>query len=296
MRRLAAAAILLAGVCECFGGRVSVVTWNLQWFPGQKPTSTALLRATQMSGAKDGLIKLSPDIFCAQEVRNWEAFDELVSVVPRLAPLVVSTHRDERSGGALSIQQIAIASKLPAVGAWSEVFRTSEDAPPRGFAFAAIELGEKGVLLVYSVHLKSNIGNGTENTAKREEAARQIVDHAGRMAQDYPRAIGTVVCGDFNTSPGEGVDPHENTFGIFLAAGFHWPWARVPREARVTHHGGGKYPPATFDHFLFRGEARVASCRAIELDGVSDHRPVELVLEWDDMPSGRSVGGSPLAR
>jgi hypothetical protein len=94
------------------------------------------------------------------------------------------------SSGPLSIQQIAIASKWQAESAWSESFKRSPITPPRGFSFAAIPRGET-MLLVYSVHFKSNRGEATGNIGKREEAARQLLDVAsfvftGNVLEDLP--------------------------------------------------------------------------------------------------------------
>jgi hypothetical protein len=75
------------------------------------------------------------------------------------------------ASGPLSIQQIAIASRWPPESAWSESLKQSTATPPRGFSFAAIRRGET-MLLVYSVHLKSNRGELQIDIAKREEAAR----------------------------------------------------------------------------------------------------------------------------
>jgi endonuclease/exonuclease/phosphatase family metal-dependent hydrolase len=50
---------------------VSIVTWNLEWFPGGKPTSSEAERIVHMSAAKDALLDLHADILCLQEVRDW---------------------------------------------------------------------------------------------------------------------------------------------------------------------------------------------------------------------------------
>ncbi len=173
--------VLLLVAQASLAGQTSIVTWNLKWFPGGGPTSTPAQRAVHMSAAKDALIGMSPDVFCAQEIRNWDVFAELTSIKPKLVPEVVSSYRDSPEGGALSIQQIGVATRLPAIGAWSEAFRLAEDSPPRGFSFVAVQLEDGRRLLVYSVHLKSNRGDLPENIARREEAAEQIVAHAAKM-------------------------------------------------------------------------------------------------------------------
>ena len=125
------------------------------------------------------MIDLRADILCFQEVRDWDTVAELVSILPGLQPLVVSRFREMGASGPLSIQQIAMASRWPAESAWSESFKPSPATPPRGFSFAAIRQGET-VLLVYSVHFKSNRGELQIDIAKREEAARQLIAHTRR--------------------------------------------------------------------------------------------------------------------
>jgi endonuclease/exonuclease/phosphatase family metal-dependent hydrolase len=259
--------------------QVTIVTWNMKWFPGGDKTSTPAERIVHMSAAKDALMDVSPDIICAQEIRNWDVFAELASIRPDLVPNVVSDYRDSPEGGALSIQQIGIASRLPAIGAWSEAFRLAEDSPPRGFSFIALQLDDGRRLLVYSVHLKSNRGDLPENMARREEAAEQIVAHAAKMEAAYQPVAAIVICGDFNTDPSDEKFKEEKTFRIFEDAGFKWPWSGTPLAKRVTLPADGRFSDACFDGFVVKGDMRVVSCEVLPIDGVSDHRPVSLVLE-----------------
>ena len=176
--------ILLAILQDAGGEFIRVVTWNLEWFPGGKPNSSQAERLVHMSAAKDALIDLRPDILCLQEVREWNSVKELVSILPDFQPLVVSRFRQMGTAGPLSVQQLAIASNRPAEAAWAEPFKPSPATPPRGFSFAAIRHGGT-VLLIYSVHFKSNLGDGTLNVAKREEAARQLLAHIVEMEDAY---------------------------------------------------------------------------------------------------------------
>ena len=65
------------------------------------------------------------------------------------------------------------------------------------------------MLLVYSVHFKSNRGELQIDIAKREEAARQLIAHAAEMERLYSTdaKVVTVIAGDFDadpTDPGRG--------------------------------------------------------------------------------------------
>jgi endonuclease/exonuclease/phosphatase family metal-dependent hydrolase len=193
---------LVLALCRALAGAetVTIVTWNLNWFPGGSPTSSEAERLIHMSAAKDALIDRHTDILCLQEVRDWESVVELVSVLPSFQPLVVSRFREFGGSGPVTIQQIAIASRWPSDSAWSESFKPAAASPPRGFSFAAIRRGIT-MPLVYSIHLKSNRAALDEDIAKREEATRQLLAHASEMERLYSNdaKVATVSAGDFNT-------------------------------------------------------------------------------------------------
>ena len=282
LRRLTVAVLcaLLALLQHASGEVVRIATWNLKWFPGGKPNSSQVERLVHVSAARDALIDIRPDILCLQEVRDWDSVAELVSILPSFQTLVVSRFREIGPSGPLSIQQIAIASNRPAEAAWSEPFKPSPTTPPRGFSFAAIRHG-KTVLLVYSVHFKSNRGAVKTNIAKREEAARQLLTHVAEMERAYSESgkIVTVIAGDFNTDPTDARFATEETFSL-LREKFVWPWEDVPLSERVTNPAKGRYPDACFDGFLVRGATKL-SCKPISIQGVSDHFPVVLTVAID---------------
>ena len=203
-----------------------------------------------MEKAKQVLLELDPDVICLQEVRDWKAVEELLSVVPEIRIAIVSSF----SGG----QQQAIASKFVADSAWSSSWKISSGTDPtRGYAFAALDSGEHGVLLVYSLHLKAN-GTGTyaSDMAKREEASRQLLQHVSQMEELY-RSRGrkpVVLAGDFNTT----LEPDlrfrdETTLRRLLQNGFWWTGTVVPFSQRITNQGSGKFAPADFDHIFTNG-------------------------------------------
>jgi hypothetical protein len=59
------------------------------------------------------------------------------------------------------------------------------------------------MLLIYSVHLKSNRGEPQTDMAKREDAARELLAHASEMERLYSKGakVAIVIAGDFNTDP-----------------------------------------------------------------------------------------------
>jgi len=272
--------VLLAALQLAGAETVSIVTWNLEWFPGKKPTSTPAARAIHMSEAKEALMEIAPAIFCAQEIRDWESFVELTSVLPKLAPLSVSKFRDSPTGGPISIQQTAIASIYTADSAWFEAFQRAPSTPPRGFSFAAIPIG-KTFLLIYSVHLKSNMGGVALAAPKREAAATQLVANVADMEKLYGKRgpVAVVIAGDFNTDPSDPQFAGDNTFEVFRNAGFQWAWQNTPLKNRVTHAGKGRYPDACFDGFVTKG-AKILSAGVLAATSASDHNPAVLKISF----------------
>lgn len=258
---------------------IKLVTWNLQWFPGKKPISDFAQRKEHMEQAKSALDLLSPDIFCAQEIRDWDSFAELVEG-SGMQVSVVSRHRDSPKGGAYSIQQVAIASKYQATSSWAEPFKINEATPPRGFAFASFEI-KGSTVLVYSVHFKSNLTRNSDresNFRQREEAARQIVAHSEAMREIYGEGSVVLVCGDFNTDKTDPRFSEDRTFAIFESNGFRWGFEGMSKTERITHLSG-KFPPACFDGFFVRGGITIKSCLPVSIaTKASDHIPVKLVF------------------
>ena len=215
-----------------------------------------------------------------RRVRDWESIAELVSVLPGFQPLMVSRFREFGSSGPITIQQTAIASRWPADTAWSEPFKPSDATPPRGFSFAAIRRS-KTMLLVYSVHFKSNRGELQADIAKREEAARQLLAHAVDKERLYSKdaKVVTIIVGDFNTDPTDPRFASEQTFAI-LREKFLWAWEDIPIFERVTLPAKGRYPDASFDGFFVR-DAQALSCKAVQIDGVSDRFPTVLTVRLE---------------
>ena len=187
---------------------LKAITWNLEWFPGGRPFAKKAEREEQIKGVTSEFKKMAPDIFLAQEISYGKSFEELVASVPDLKVDVISKFLDY-DGESPGKQQCAIASNLKANSAWYESFKPSKALPNlrRGFAFAALEHPDGGLIMVYSVHLKSNRGSDTPEGEKdvadtRAESARQIIAHKAEMEKkfDGEKIVGWLLGGDFNTN------------------------------------------------------------------------------------------------
>ena len=268
--RLILAALLLL---PCVHGTevIRVVTWNLEWFPGGKPSATQKEKNDHFLEVAAILPQLGADVIVLQEVRNAQAAEDLAKVLPGFSAHVTSTFKDPftRQTGE---QQISILSRLPADGAWAEAWKKGWANAPRGYAYARLKVGRR-FLHVYGLHLKSNIGNPASNTGKREDAAEQLVGH---IKETIPNDGMVVVTGDFNTSREQAALFPDSTLSKIEAAGFFWCFEGIPLQDRITIPGKGRYPDATFDHIYTRNLGRPVA-RVLNTKG-SDHRPVVVDL------------------
>lgn len=259
---------------------LKVVSWNLEWFPGHRPTASAAEADEHMKLAKDALKALNPDIFVGIEVRDWAAFNELVSVVPGLTTHVVSNFVDPETGE-IRPQQVGIASKLTCRAASWEPWKANVPNPHRGFSFAALEQKNGKLLMVYGNHLKSNRGDPGECAAMRNDQAKQLIGQRAIVEKAFTgkTIAGWILAGDFNTNQDDQF-PGDHVVADLTAAGFRNTWADTPQEKRLTWRGDKfkKYQPTTFDYFFTFG---LGNLTAIQLDSpreVSDHHAIEIDL------------------
>ena len=269
--------LLLAGTA--LSETLTVAEWNLEWFPGRSPTPSVKAQEKQMEAAQNVLKQLNPDIFLAEEIRDWQSFEKLVSVVPKLKVYTVSAFRQ---GDSIGRQQEAIASKLPANSSWSEQWKMSDANPPRGLAFAALTLPDGKLLFVYAVHLKSNGGVRAESLAKREDSAKQLVSHVADMEKIYIgryKVFRVIIGGDFNTNLDNPEWKNEKTIPTLEAAGFWNAWTGVAAENRLTWKSKGMFASTTFDWIMTKGLGKPTARLWKATEDASDHEPVLLKIE-----------------
>ncbi len=262
---------------------IRVVAWNIEWYPGRRREADSAEAAAHTIVVKRSLPALQPDIFLVQEMRDWEVFADLCSAMEGLRPAVLSAFTQEETG-VYWPQQVGIGSRLPVLAAWSEPWKMGEDVQPRrGFAAAALKLDSDRLLLVYSVHLKSNRAANDEemqlNFRTREESARQIVDHVREMEEVvFPgRIAGVIVGGDFNTNQDGQFE--DRTLAIMEEGGFTNTWFDTPRGDRLTWRGSQRFEPTTFDHIFVKGLSANRAQIVPTVDETSDHHPVSLIVE-----------------
>lgn len=270
-----------------------IAFWNVEWFPGSRPEATIAEAIPQIAQTMPAIARLDADVIGLEEVHNWDAGSIAIAQAPGTSVQVASEFLDEKTG-AKTIQQLIIASRLPAIGAWWETWVSGNGiTPTRGFAFAAYQPAPGHVLLVYCVHLKSNRGEAKDNIPMREESARQLLSHVAAMEKAYAPlgTVSVVIGGDFNTSHEDPKFASEQTLPLLAKAGFQSAWENVPFKDRVTlptkPSNNPKFPPfpdACFDHVFVKG-AKITSARIeIPNPAPSDHRPVIVEIALPSSP------------
>ncbi|HEY0368287.1 MAG TPA: endonuclease/exonuclease/phosphatase family protein [Chthoniobacterales bacterium] len=267
--------LVFALMAESQAQSITTAFWNVRWFPGGRPNATEREESKQIRSVHADIVKLNADVIGFEEVRDWSKAALAIEPLPGFKVDVCSTFPPRE--GQVETQNVAIASRLEAMSAWSELWKpASVITPPRGFAFAAYEFAPKKLLLVYALHLKSNRGDIVEDIAIREEAMRQLADHMQAMSRAYGPlgALTWVVGGDFNTAPDDPRFAAEKTTKTLVSLGMKWCWENIPMANRVTLPPDARFPAACFDHIYYRG-ATLREAEVIEIGTASsDHRAI----------------------
>lgn len=259
---------------------LKVIAWNIEWFPGHRPTSSVADAAKHMKASQAALKKLNPDVFIGLEMRDWAAFHELVSAVPGLTTHVVS-HFVDPTTGETRPQQIGIASKLTCRAATWETWKANVPNISRGFSFAALEQKNGKLLMVYGNHLKSNRGEPAEVALIRNDQTQQLIAHRKgvEMAFTHQKIAGWIQAGDFNTNH-DGQFPLCKVVEEMTKAGFHNSWANTPQNERLTWRGDSfdRYKPTTFDYIFTLGLG-TPQAKILETPRtISDHHAISISL------------------
>jgi len=290
---------LLLGTSIASAEKLKIVTLNLEWFPGQSASITNKHDVKRHINETSVLMKsLDPDIFIATEVCEEMALVTALEDVENADLHVISAFEDQPdpSGRKRRGQQIAIASRLPAVAGWAEPWAPTIEGLRRGFSFAVLERpSTRSLILVYGLHLKSNRAGTPEEEQQnfdiRDASIQQLLEHMQKMESEYSdRDIeGWIIAGDMNTN-------HDGQFGDhvierLVAEGFWNSWQRIPKAQRLTWKGREElFQPTTFDYIFTKGFGEPdASVVEVPLT-ISDHNAVVLEIE---LPGATTPAGSP---
>ncbi len=301
---------------------LTVAFWNLDWFPGQHPHASPTAQAAHVAAVVPVVARLDTDVLGLEEIADRNAAVLLASHLPGFKVDVCSEflrgpeprrkHRtavvgaddepslddpppDDQAPWTLpDHQQLALCSRLPVLAAGAEAWKpdASGRRQRRGFVFAVYRLAPGEALLVYGLHLKSNVldepGGQPTNVLLREEAGRQLLAHEQATAAAWARTDRlrlTVVGGDLNTSLDDPSLAAETTLRTWLdPGGFRWGWEGVPLPRRLTLPAKGHYPATCFDHVFYRSgdaPARLVSATVGNTGSqASDHHPILARFAW----------------
>lgn len=265
----------------------SIVTWNLQWFPGNRPVPTDASRTWHEQQVRIVLRELDADLLMVQEVVDLKALGRVTPAYPWRA--VSNFQRAVDEDGDLPVQNVAILSKVPIRESWEVGFHNlplTPDRPVRGFLAARFGTKKKGIT-VYTIHLKSNRG-GREVSGLRRERAMEYLRKDWEKRGLYPEKDQILVAGDFNCSLRNPEFAKEQTIWGLLKEGWvsvteEIPW---PVSATVKADLEGKFPASDFDHILLSPAWAKAAGGGRWRAGViqnskvpSDHYPVVLRMK-----------------
>ena len=254
---------------------VRVVSWNLQWFPGHTPEASPSAQQEHIRDVRATLQRLNPDILIVSEIKERDSLAAALRGVTGLAVRAMSAFPERP-------QQVAICSRFPARRAgWGE-WDQAVVGPPRGFAYAELELSSNVVVQVQALHWKSNRGVAAINMSLRTASALQIEAMAEAMVLPPGTRSGVLLAGDLNTSlddPKLAADP---SLRYLIGRGWYWPFAHLTPDQRKTWQGWSHTPSVQFDHFLTRrlGEPKA---RVGNADHISDHQPILMTIRSEDV-------------
>lgn len=185
------------------------------------------MAAEHMEAAQKAVAERKPDVLLLQEVRAWDGAAKLCEAVPGLVPHGVTAF-DKIIPDARPQNQV-VAARMPADSSWSATWTGGHYGPPRGYAFAALDVGGGRFLLCWSLHLKSNVGPLDANISMRAESARQLLAHVREMVVLYSQRgrCAVVVAEEMNTSADDPEFAKDPTLRGFTSAGLWWTHERV---------------------------------------------------------------------
>lgn len=266
-----------------------VGTWNGEWFPSGRAehrASDAVEMATIRAAGQmlaEGLAQADPAgtediVLCLSEIRDLKTAEALCKAIGRtnLSVSVVSAYRRRDR---FDQQQNVIMTTLPVAKAnWSRWKVWKDATPPRGYAHADIVVAPAVTASVYSVHLKSNYGQTTDeerrlNRLKRGRAIGQLVEQERPKRGRYCGPV--VIAGDFNADRFSKKFSDESVFRTLDAARFVDAFEGMEAPQCVTHHGRSrKNAGGVLDYVYYRGfekSGEVVICPALR---ISDHDAV----------------------
>ena len=279
-----------------------IASWNMRWFPSGYMEKQEPEREIDRIAKAARIIRSQgvPDVLFAQEIRDMETCEALAARLEDslFKPVICSSFKDVATNTVAGLQQLAIFSRFSVVESGAEPWHATDFVfPPRGYAYAVLEVGTN-LVAFFNVHLKSNyIPTGLDvkkqevlNRLKRELSCRQILDKIDALRRkDYDgREIAAfVVGGDFNHSLYEDRFASENSIKALLGAGFENAFDGLAGDEWATLKANQWYSATTFDYILADSGLRPVAGSHVVFDekpnyGISDHRQIRVTLSFGE--------------
>lgn len=256
---------------------VRVTTWNLGTVTSNSSPASADDRLVEAAAA---LKKLNPDVILLQQIGSWQACAKLAEYLQpdTFQVLLCSSFKPAEAPG-----QVAILARQKALICWPETWKSADPkAPPGGFAFAVLRVGNKNVAF-FSVQLGdgnwSSAGNRQAGAILgREDTIRQLLrqmDSFRDWTANRPDAF--VIGGDFTTNPDDARFAQEKTLSLLEESGFANAFSGVPFKTRITVPRQGSRPAATLD-YIFEQNAGYTTVQ-VSSGAPLNHHPVTCDLD-----------------
>ena len=216
---------------------VRVATWS---FEAGAATNRAALKA-----AAAELSQLHPEVILLDGVRDWQMCDTLAHALKPAdyRVLVCSAFRAPGSD-APAPAQVAILSRHKAYFSWSEAWRV--EGPAGGFAFAAVQLGNKRVGF-FSTRTGQGAALSATNAAALKQQWAQTVNTFGSWVDNRLEAV-VVGTGEAGTASGEARLTTQLLAGPLarpeVATGPEWQAQRPAAAKPVALAADAQKPPA----------------------------------------------------
>ncbi len=214
----------------------------------------------QARGVAALLDAVRPDLAIFSEIESDTCVEMVNRSLARPFPGCFITSFDAGNSARMNI---ALLTRLPILEAREIDFHTlmGPGRPPRGALRVIARLSDGHKLLIYGVHLKSNVGEKARNMVLRRNAAELIANNARELMESEPETQWeAMIIGDMNIDPWMPAFVGDTSLLPFRAWSDLWllrPGGQVPTlpgEAESVDDEG--YYDVTFDRVLVNAALR----------------------------------------
>lgn len=268
-------ALLAARSNAIFADTIRVVSWDLQpkaTVTGSTNSAAASSDPELIQAAAQTLNNLQPDVLLLQGVRDWQMCNDLAQALKPADYTVAICSSFRRTMGAdPAAQEVAILVRHKAYFSWSESWHSPEGLKvPGGYAFAALEVGERRVGV-----FSTQVGEPQMPAL----TAQQILDQIDSVKHWQTNQAQTYIIGSsFNLAPNSAAPVQAKLFHFLRTAGL--------QDVFISAQQDGSFEPSAVRgprpaDFILADTAGFALHPAMPSSTLSDRRPVLCEVEID---------------